>query len=76
MGEGLREVAELLARRADLLGEQTEVVAVGQRFLECEACLVEAPGTGQRVDVPQPVQREKVPSDPGRPSGDALGSYR
>src|SRR3954465_14681013 len=34
MAEGLREVAELVAGRADLFGVEAEVVAVGQHLLE------------------------------------------
>jgi hypothetical protein len=34
VGEGLREVAERLAGRADLLGVQPEVVGVGEHLLE------------------------------------------
>ena len=46
VGEGLGEVAQRLARAADLLGEQPQVVAVGQHLLEHPAGLVDAPGPG------------------------------
>src|SRR5258705_7805135 len=56
--EGLREVAKLLARAPYLLGEQAEVIAVGEHLLEHQARLVEAPGAGQRVNIPAGAQRE------------------
>src|SRR5947209_8880182 len=56
--ERLREVADLLTCRPDLLRVQPEVVAVGQHLLEGEPRRVEAPGPGQRTDVPERAHRE------------------
>src|SRR5918993_5756489 len=58
VAEGLREVADLFAGRRDLLGVETEVVAVGQHLLEGEPRVVEAAGAGQGVDVPEAADRE------------------
>lgn len=44
--QGLREVAQQLARCADLLGVQAEVVGVGEHLLKGQARLVETAGTG------------------------------
>ena len=53
MREGLREVPQELAGRADLLGVEPEVVGVGEHFLEDEPRLVEPPSTRQGFDVPE-----------------------
>src|SRR5438105_3686127 len=58
MAEGLREVAELLTGAADLLGEQAQVVGVGLHLLERKPGVVEPPGPGQGVDIPERAQRE------------------
>ena len=58
MGEGLREVAQLLARAADLLGVQAQVVAVGVHLLEGEDRVVHSPGPGKRVHVQERAERE------------------
>src|ERR1700750_3145802 len=57
VAEGLREVAELLAGAADLLGEQAQVVSVGVHLLEHQPGLLQPPGPGQRVHVPERAQR-------------------
>src|SRR6201987_4876319 len=56
--EGLREVAELAAGGVDLLGEQAQVVGVGEHLLEHQPGLLQPPGAGQGVDVPERAQRE------------------
>jgi hypothetical protein len=56
--EGLGEVAELLARRADLLRVQPDVVGVGEHLLEGQPRLVESPGPGERLHPPEGAQRE------------------
>src|SRR5215469_2196469 len=59
VGEGLREVALLLAGTADLLGVQAQVVGVGEHLLEGQPCLVKSPGAGERLDVPERADRER-----------------
>src|SRR5215471_17406772 len=53
VAERLREVAELLARRPDLLREQAQVVGVREHLLEDQAGFLQAAGAGQRVGVPE-----------------------
>src|SRR5829696_4738125 len=56
--EGLREVPELLSRRADLLREEPEMVRVREHLLEGVPRLLEPPGAGERLDVPEGAHRE------------------
>jgi len=65
----------LLSGAADLLGIQAYVVGAGEHLLERQPRLVEAPGAGERLDVPERARR-KVPSAPRTPSGLARGLYR
>src|SRR5829696_962093 len=65
MGEGLREVADLLTDGVDLLGVEAEVVGVGQHLREGQPCVVEPPGTSQGVDVQEGAERER-PFRPGK----------
>src|SRR5215218_9162193 len=58
VGEGLREVADLLAREGDLLGVEPRVIAVGEHLLEGGAGIVEAPGVGERIHVGEGAERE------------------
>ena len=58
VGERLREVAQRLAGRADLLGVEAEVVRVGEHLLERQPRLVEPPRPRQRLDVPERADRE------------------
>ena len=58
VAEGLREVPQLLAGTADLLGVQAEVVGVGMHLLERQPGVVEPPGPGQGIDVPERAQGE------------------
>src|SRR5215471_12702359 len=58
VGQRLGEVALLLAGTADLLCIQPDVVSVGEHFLERQAGLVDAPGAGQRLDIPERAGRE------------------
>src|SRR5215211_2079841 len=51
VGEGLGEVAQLLAGLADLLGVQAQVVGVGEHLLEDQPGLLEASRAGQGVHV-------------------------
>src|SRR5918995_6402158 len=60
VGEGLREIAEQLPRRPDLLGEEPEVVAVGEHLLEGDARLVEPTRARERLDVPEGADRERA----------------
>ena len=60
VGEGLREVAQRLAGRADLLGEQAHVVGVGEHLFEDVPALIDAAGPGQRLDVPERAQVERA----------------
>ena len=75
MCERLREVSELLARQADLLGEEAKVVRVGEHLLECESASSSRPALA-RASTYQNVQIENVPSEPCNPSGEALGPYQ
>jgi hypothetical protein len=58
VGERLREVAQLLAGGADLLGEEADVVGVGEHLVEGVVHLLVPPGAGQGVDVQEAAQRE------------------
>ena len=60
MRKGLREVAEQLAARTDLLGVEAEVIGVGEHLLEGESRLGGAPGAGKRLDVPEAADRERA----------------
>jgi hypothetical protein len=48
----------LLSGAADLLGIQAYVVGLGGHLLERQPRLVEAPGAGERLDVPERARRE------------------
>ena len=72
VGEGLGEVAKLLAGQADLLGIEPEVVGVGEHLLEDEHGLVQRPARAS-ASTYQKVHSEKVPSEPRSPSGEASG---
>src|SRR5205807_1184066 len=72
VAEGLRKVAQRLARRPDLLGVQAQVVGVGEHLLEDVASLVEPTGTGQGIHIPERADgegplRARRPSAAGRP---------
>ena len=43
---------------ADLLGVQAQVVGVGEHLLERQPRLLQAPGAGERLDVPERACRE------------------
>src|SRR6476620_10973641 len=58
VGEGLGEVALLLAGAADLLGVEAHVVGVGEHLLEGQPRLVQASRTGEGLDVPEGADRE------------------
>src|SRR5215831_7915506 len=58
VGQCLGEVPLLRSGAADLLGVQAEVVAVGEHLLERQPRLVQAPGAGERLDVPERACRE------------------
>jgi uncharacterized membrane protein YccC len=60
VGEGLREVAERVAGRADLLRVEPEVVRVGEHLLERQPRLVQPPGARERLDVPERADRERA----------------
>src|ERR1700729_1277554 len=60
VGEGLGEVAQLLARRADFLGVEPQVVGVSEQFLEHEPGLVQAPGASECFYVPEGAHRERA----------------
>src|SRR5687768_6366599 len=66
--ECLREVPQQLSRRPDFLGIQTEVVRVGEHFLENEARLVHSTGPSERLHVPERADGEGplVPLEPVR----------
>src|SRR4051812_16163441 len=53
VGEGLREVAQRLAGRTDLLGVEPEVVGVAEHLLEDEAGIFEPSGARQGLDEPE-----------------------
>jgi len=74
VGQRLGEVPWLLSGAADLLGIQAYVVGVGEHLLEREPRLVEAPGAGERLAVPERARREGAFA-PRTPSGLARGSY-
>src|SRR5207253_8387747 len=59
VGEGLREVPQRLARSADLLRVEAQVVGVREHLLERETSLVQAPGARERFDVPVRADRER-----------------
>ena len=69
VGERLREVAELLAGRADLLGVEAEVVRVAEHLLEGEPRLARARPARASASTNQNVHILNVPSSPRRPSG-------
>ena len=73
---GLREVAEQLAGvRVDLLGQQADVVGVGDRPLERRGRPVDLRRPAARAWASQNVQSRNVPSSPSSPSR-ARGSGR
>ena len=57
--ERLREVAERLAARADLLRVEPEVVGVAEHLLEHEARLVQLARAREALDVPEAAERER-----------------
>jgi hypothetical protein len=65
----------LLPGAADLLGIQACVVGVGEHLLERQPRLVEAPGPGERLDVPERARRGRA-FRAAHPSGLASGLYR
>jgi len=58
VAKGLREIAELLAGAADLLGIQAEVIGVSVHLLKNQSRVVEPPGAGEGVNVPERAQGE------------------
>jgi signal transduction histidine kinase len=58
MGQRLREVAQRLSGGADLLGVKTEMVGVGEHFLEDGPGFLEPPGAGERLDIPERAEVE------------------
>jgi len=58
VGEGLREVADLLPGGVDLLGIEAEVVPVGQHLRERQARVVEPARAGERIDIEERAQGE------------------
>jgi hypothetical protein len=48
----------LLSGAADLLGTHAHVVGAGEHLLERQPSLVQAPGAGERLDVPERARRE------------------
>src|SRR5262249_52224070 len=57
--ERLREVAEVLRLRAQLLAIQPEVVGVAEHLLEEEPRLLQVPHPGETLDVPERAHRER-----------------
>src|SRR5215831_19888395 len=55
--EGLREVAEMLRLKTQLLAVQPEVIGVAEHFLEEEPRLVQVPHAGKALDVPEGAHR-------------------
>ena len=54
MTEGLREVAQqLVARRIYLLGEQADVIRIGNRLFEGRSGLLDLPGQCLRLGEPE-----------------------
>src|SRR5215471_2064065 len=60
VAERLREVAKLLPGGADLLRIQAQVVGVGEHLFEDQPGLLQPPGAGQGVDVPERAQGERA----------------
>src|SRR5215831_17926783 len=58
MTEGLREVSQLLSGAANLLGVESDMVRVGVHLRERQGRFLQPPGAGERVHVPERVQRE------------------
>lgn len=58
VGEGLGEVPQRLTRGADLLGVEPEMVRVGEHLLEDCPGLLDPPGPGERLDVPERAEVE------------------
>ena len=68
MGEGLREVAERGARgRVDLLGEEPDVVGVGEQALEAPLGRLDVAALAS-ISTAQKPQMPNAPSAVGRPS--------
>ncbi len=59
VGEGLREVAQSLAARPDLLRVKSQVVGVGKHLLEDQPCFVESPGSRQSLNLPERAYRDR-----------------
>ncbi len=53
VGEGLREVAEVLAGGAELFGIKAEVVGIAEGFLEDEAGLFQVASASEAFDIPE-----------------------
>ena len=51
MGKCLGEVPNRLACRADLLGIETNVIAIREQFFQEQACHIQTTGQGQILDV-------------------------
>src|SRR5690242_7219066 len=60
VGQGLGEVPLLFPGAADLLGVQAQMVGVSEHFLERQTRLLEPPGPGERLDVPERARRERA----------------
>ena len=59
MAEGLREIAEQIARRCvDLLGEKAEVIGVVNDPAEEALCIVQHPGLGEATHKPEAADDE------------------
>src|SRR4029079_17376508 len=69
MGEGLREVAEVLAGRTKLLGKQPDMVRVADHLFKQKPRLLDVPGTGKTLDIPEDahVERAFAPAQPVGP---------
>ena len=68
MTEGLREIAQqFVTRRIYLLGEQADVIGVGNRLFEGRPGLLDLSGQCLRLGEPERAEQES-PSSPSSPS--------
>ena len=53
VGQGLREITEVFAARAELLGVEAEVVGIAEGFFKDETGLLQIVTAGEALDIPK-----------------------
>ena len=60
MSEGLREIAQVFACRAELLRKEPEMVRVAKHLFEKKPRLLDVAGAGETLDVPETAHIERA----------------